>query len=194
MYYVIKEISQGTCCVIPANYSYVLKPCLLIWGMSPQPSRVKYLYTVTHSPLIISANRCTHEVEICLCASDTNPMCIMTTCTIWDWKLILLKRKWKLSVLCNKLLCKNLDHLYHLLYKHWMRFSAAWIQNIIFKQGRGETFPRTDVFQHAQPVLHNQSLHMNLVLLSRQLISLKMPNLLQEKYNVTSLKVEIPTC
>lgn len=75
-----------------------------------------------------------------------------------------------------------------------MRFSAAWIQNIIFKQGRGETFPRTDVFQHAQPVLHNQSLHMNLVLLSRQLISLKMPNLLQEKYNVTSLKVEIPTC
>lgn len=30
MYYVIKEISQGICCVIPANYSYVLKPCLLI--------------------------------------------------------------------------------------------------------------------------------------------------------------------
>lgn len=75
-----------------------------------------------------------------------------------------------------------------------MSFSVAWIQNKVFKQGLGETFPRTELFQHAQAVLHNQSLHMNLVLLSRQLISLKMSNLLQEKYNVTSVKVEIPTC
>lgn len=39
----------------------------------------------------------------------------MITCTMRDWKIVLLKCKWKLSVLCNKLLCKNLDNLHHLI-------------------------------------------------------------------------------
>lgn len=37
----------------------------------------------------------------------------------------MLKSKWKLSVLCNKLLCKNLDNLHHLLAKLGMKLNSV---------------------------------------------------------------------
>lgn len=52
---------------------------------------------------------------MCLCASYTNPNVHYDHLHNMRLETHVVKRKWKRSVLCNKLLCKNLDYLHHVL-------------------------------------------------------------------------------
>lgn len=121
--------------------------------MFPQPTRVKYLYTVTHSPLIISTNRCTHEVEICLCASYTNPMCIMITCTVrlethfGNLVFCVINYFVRILIICITYLINSELHSTQSVKV------ALWYRIKILSRVR-KTFPRIKLILHAQPIWH----------------------------------------